>query len=99
VEVIRKPKRIATEIISLRVIAGLKKDLAKAREIAERLEIDMTAMMSNALSDVFNAIAHINTKGAASSSAPAADDHKRVNTDVNTDVNKSVNNYSNGGTK
>ncbi len=55
-EVIRKPQQTATEVISLRVTAGLKKEHAKARATAQRQEIDMTAMVTKALSEVFKTI-------------------------------------------
>jgi hypothetical protein len=61
-EIIRKPQEPATEVISFRVAAGLKKDFAKARDIAQRQGIDLTAMLSNALSEVFKAIAQTSSK-------------------------------------
>jgi len=97
-EVIRKPKPPETETISVRVIAGLKKEHAKAREIADRLDIDMTQMITNALTDVYGSITRMSTRGAASSTTPGPDERKRVNTDVNKhmDVNTNVNPSSNG---
>jgi hypothetical protein len=61
-EVIRKPQAPATEVISVRVSAGLKKEHAKARDIAERLGIDLTAMASSALSEVFKTITQASSK-------------------------------------
>lgn len=61
-EIIRKPQQPATEMISVRVTAGMKKEHARAREIAERQGIDMTAMLTNALSDVFKAIIQTSSK-------------------------------------
>lgn len=55
-EIIRKPQQPATEMVSIRVTAGMKKEHARARDIAERQGIDMTAMLTNALNDVFKAI-------------------------------------------
>jgi hypothetical protein len=55
-EIIRKPQEPATETLSVRVTAGLKKEHARARDVAQRQGIDMTAMVTNALSDVFKAI-------------------------------------------
>ena len=95
-EVIRKPKQPAIEIISVRVTAGLKKDQAKAREIAERLEIDLTAMVTQALGDVFNSIIHAGTK------AGAPDDRKRiqnVNSLQNVNMIDGAEPHVNGGTK
>ena len=93
-EVIRKPKQPAIEIISVRVTAGLKKDQAKAREIAERLEIDMTAMVTQALGDVFNSIVHAGTK------ATAPEDRKRiqnVNSLQNVNMVEGAEPHANGG--
>ena len=95
-EVIRKPKQPAIEIISVRVTAGLKKDQAKAREIAERLDIDMTAMVTQALGDVFNSIIHAGTKAGA----PAPDDRKRiqnVNSLQNVNMVEGAEPHANGG--
>jgi hypothetical protein len=61
-EVIRKPQQPATETISIRVTAGLKKEYAKARDIAQRQGIDLTAMATNALSEVFKTIAQASSK-------------------------------------
>jgi hypothetical protein len=61
-EIIRKPQQPATETISIRVAAGTKKDFAKARDIAQRQGIDLTAMVSTALSEVFKAIAQASSK-------------------------------------
>jgi hypothetical protein len=83
-EIIRKPKPPATEIISIRVIAGIKKEHAKASDTAKRLDIDMTQMITNALTDVYNSITRM-------------DRNKRVNTDVN--VNTEVNSNANGEVK
>ncbi len=97
-EVIRKPKQPAIEIISVRVTAGLKKDQAKAREIAERLDIDLTAMVTQALGDVFNSIIHAGTRAAA----PVADDRKRiqnVNSLPNVNMIDGAEPHTNGGTK
>ena len=55
-EIIRKPEETATEIISIRVTTGLKKEHTKARVSAQRQGIDMTAMVTKALSDVFKNI-------------------------------------------
>jgi len=76
-EIISKPKPPATEVVSVRVLAGLKKEHSKASGIAKRLDIDMTQMISNALTDVYNSIARM-------------DRNKRVNTDVNSNVNGEV---------
>lgn len=61
-EVIRKPQQPATEMISIRVTAGTKKEYAKVRDIAQRQGIDITAMMTNALSEVFKAITQASSK-------------------------------------
>ena len=95
-EVIRKPQQPATEIISIRVTEGLKKEYAKARDIAQRQDIDMTAMVTNALSEVFKTIIHAGTRGAASPSASGADGRKRLQ---NVDEAETPETYSNGGTK
>lgn len=61
-EIIRKPQQPATETLSIRVTAGLKKEHAKAREVADRQGIDMTAMVTNALSEVFKAIVQTSSR-------------------------------------
>jgi hypothetical protein len=61
-EIIRKPQQPATEMISIRVTAGLKKEHTRAREAAQRLGIDMTAMVTSALSEVFKAITQSSSK-------------------------------------
>jgi hypothetical protein len=55
-EVIRKPQATLTTILSVRVDASLKDEYAKARKAAERQNIDLTAMMTAACSDVFKAV-------------------------------------------
>jgi hypothetical protein len=60
-EVIRKPQPPATEVLSIRVSAGMKKEYAKARDIADRQGIDLTAMVSNALSEVCKTVAQAQT--------------------------------------
>jgi hypothetical protein len=55
-EIVRKPQVAPTTVIALRVEASLKDEHAKARKVAERQNIDLTAMVSAALSDVFKAI-------------------------------------------
>jgi hypothetical protein len=62
-EIIRKAQPPATETLSVRVAAGLKKEHSRARDVAQRQGIDMTAMVSNALSDVFKAITQTQTSG------------------------------------
>jgi hypothetical protein len=61
-EIIKKPQPPATETLSIRVAAGLRKEYAKAREQAERQNIDLMTMMSTALSDVFKAVAQASSK-------------------------------------
>ncbi len=55
-EVVRKPQVPPTEVLSVRVDASLRKEYAKAREVAHRQDIDLTAMVSAALRDVFTTI-------------------------------------------
>ncbi len=55
-EIVRKPQPTPTTVISVRVEASLKDDYAKARKTAERQNIDLTAMLTAALSDVFKAV-------------------------------------------
>ncbi len=55
-EVIRKPQATLTTVLSVRVEASLKDEYAKARKAAERQNIDLVAMMSTALGDVFKAV-------------------------------------------
>jgi len=45
-------------VLSIRLEASLKDEYAKARKTAERQSIDLTAMMSTALTDVFKAVAN-----------------------------------------
>jgi hypothetical protein len=61
-EIVKKPKPIPTETLSIRVLAGLRKEYAKAREQADRQEIDLMAMISTALSDVFKSVAQASSK-------------------------------------
>ena len=55
-EVIRKPQATLTTVLSIRVEAALKDEYPKARKAAERQNIDLTAMMTAAISDVFKAV-------------------------------------------
>ena len=56
-EVIRKPLPPPTTTITVRVEVPVKKEYAKAREIAGRQpDIDMTTMISAAIADVCKAI-------------------------------------------
>jgi hypothetical protein len=57
-EIVRKPQPTPTIVLSLRVEAWLKDEHAKARKTAERQSIDLTAMCTAALSDVFKAVAN-----------------------------------------
>ena len=57
-EIVRKPQPTPTTVLSVRVEASLKDDYAKARKTAERQNIDLTAMLTAALSDVFKAVAN-----------------------------------------
>jgi hypothetical protein len=61
-EIIRKPQQPPTEMISVRVTAGLKKEYARARDLAQRQGIDLTAMVSNAVSEVCKAITSTSSK-------------------------------------
>lgn len=93
-EVIRKPQQIATEVISIRVTAGLKKEHAKARATAQRQDIDMTTMVTKALSEVFKSIEH------ASSGQP--DGRKRLQQSLQNSVDEDGgvdNTLNNGGPK
>jgi hypothetical protein len=85
VEVIRKPQPKPTETISVSVIAGqLKKDAAKARDIARKLKyIDMPEMVTKALSDVFETIIRLGAKGQAQD--------KRSTPDPSTDLESNHN--------
>jgi hypothetical protein len=64
-EIIRKPQATATEMISIRVTAGLKKEYARARDLAQRQGIDLTAMVSNAVTEVCKAITQTSNKVSA----------------------------------
>lgn len=55
-EIIRKPQQPATDTITVRVEIPVKKDLTRARELAARQNIDMTAMVSAALGEVAKAV-------------------------------------------
>jgi hypothetical protein len=55
-EVIHKPITTPTVLLSVRVEAPVKTEYAKARAAAERQNIDLTSMMSAALSDVFKTV-------------------------------------------
>jgi hypothetical protein len=55
-KVIHKPEQVPTTVISVRVEASLKKDWPRAREKAERDRVDMTAMCTEALSEVVRSI-------------------------------------------
>ncbi len=57
-EIVRKPQPTPTIVLSIRLEASLKDEYAKARKTAERQSIDLTAMMSTALTDVFKAVAN-----------------------------------------
>jgi hypothetical protein len=61
-ELIHKPEQTPTTVISVRVEAAIKKDLARAREKAAREGIDMTAMVTAALSEVAKAILNAGTR-------------------------------------
>jgi hypothetical protein len=89
VEIIRKPQPKPTETISVSVIAGqLKKDAAKAREIARKLKyIDMPEMVTKALSEVFETIIRLGAKGQTQD--------KRSTSDPSTDLESN----HNGGLK
>jgi hypothetical protein len=60
-EVIRKPQPTLTTVLSVRVEASLKDEYAKARKTAERQNIDLVAMMTTALGDVFKAVSGVGT--------------------------------------
>jgi hypothetical protein len=70
-ELVRKPQPTPTTVISVRVEASLKDDYAKARKTAERQNIDLTAMLSAALGDVFKAV-----MGAAPAKVSALSDRR-----------------------
>jgi hypothetical protein len=55
-EIVRKPQPTPTTVLSVRVDASLKDEYAKARKAADRQSIDLSAMMSVALGDVFKAV-------------------------------------------
>jgi len=55
-EVIHKPQPKPTVLLTVRVEAPIKDEYAKARKAADRQSIDLTSMMSTALSDVFKAV-------------------------------------------
>ena len=55
-EIVRKPQPIPTTVLSVRVEASLKDEYAKARKAAERQSVDLSAMMSIALGDVFKTV-------------------------------------------
>ncbi len=70
-EVIRKPQPTLTVLLTVRLEAAVKKDYTKAREVADRQHIDLSAMMSNALREVFNAVI-----ATASGKVAALSDHR-----------------------
>ena len=55
-EIVRKPQPTPTTVLSVRVEASLKDEYAKARKAAERQNLDLSAMMSAALGDVFKTV-------------------------------------------
>ena len=55
-EIVRKPQPIPTTVLSVRVEASLKDEYAKARKAADRQNLDLSAMMSAALGDVFKTV-------------------------------------------
>jgi hypothetical protein len=59
-EVIRKPQQTPTGTITVRVELPVKKDFTRAREVAARQHIDMTAMVSAALGEVAKAVLNAN---------------------------------------
>ena len=70
-EIVRKPQPTPTTVLSVRVEASLKDEYAKARKAAERQNIDLTAMASAALGDVFKAVL-----GAGSAKVAALSDRR-----------------------
>jgi len=61
-ELIRKPEQTPTTVISVRVELAIKKDFMRARELAARQGIDMTAMCTAALNEVAKTILNAATK-------------------------------------
>jgi hypothetical protein len=55
-EIVRKPQPPSTIVLSVRVEAALKDEYAKARKAADRQSIDLSAMMTAALADVFKTV-------------------------------------------
>ena len=55
-EIVRKPQPIPTTVLSVRVEASLKDEYAKARKAADRQNLDLSAMISAALGDVFKTV-------------------------------------------
>jgi hypothetical protein len=55
-EIIRKPQQAPTDTVSVRVDVTVKKDFTRAREVAARQNIDLTAMVSAALGDIAKAV-------------------------------------------
>lgn len=66
-EIIHKPQTPTTTILAIRVELAVKKELQRAREIAEHQGIDITAMFTAALADVARSI--LNVKSKASNNA------------------------------
>jgi hypothetical protein len=67
-KVIHKPEQVPTTVISVRVEASLKKDWPRAREKAERDRVDMTAMCTEALSEVVRSILGTSSSKASTTS-------------------------------
>jgi hypothetical protein len=55
-EIVRKPQTPSTIVLSVRVEVSLKDEYVKARKAAERQSIDLPAMMTTALADVFKTV-------------------------------------------
>jgi len=70
-ELIRKPQATITTVLSIRVEASLKDECAKARKTAQRQNIDLTAMLSAAIGDVFKAV-----NGAATTKVSSLSDRR-----------------------
>ena len=70
-ELIRKPQATLTTVLSIRVEAALKEEYPKARKAAERQNIDLTAMLTAAIGDVFKAV-----MGAATTKVSSLNDRR-----------------------
>jgi len=68
-EIVRKPDRVATALITVRVKTVTKDDLTRARKIGDKQNLDMTAMIDAALADVATSVLRSTAK-ATSNGAP-----------------------------